>query len=53
MLELCLWHTVADIAARDEDDGYQKPADPVVAFVGGLIGFVIAATIFWYVVSHR
>ena len=40
-------------AEKDEDDGYKKPAGPVVAYVGGLIGFVVAMTIFWYLESHR
>ncbi|HEY5437920.1 MAG TPA: MmpS family transport accessory protein [Acidimicrobiales bacterium] len=40
-------------AQIDEDNGYKKPAGPVVAFVGGLIGLVVGLTIFWYLVSHR
>jgi hypothetical protein len=37
----------------DEDNGYKKPAGPVVAWVGGLIGFVVTMTIFWFRASHR
>jgi hypothetical protein len=40
-------------AEKDEDDGYKKPAGPVVAALGSLIGLVLAATIFWYLESHR
>jgi hypothetical protein len=40
-------------AETDEDNGYAKPAGPMWAYVGGLIGFVVAATIFWYFVIHR
>jgi hypothetical protein len=40
-------------AETDEDNGYKKSVGPVVAYVGGLIGFVVAMTIFWYLVSHR
>jgi hypothetical protein len=39
-------------AEKDEDDGYAKPAGPVWRYVGGLIGFVIAATIVWFTVGH-
>ena len=37
----------------DEDNGYAKPAGPVWRYIGGLIGFVVAAGIFWFLVSHR
>jgi hypothetical protein len=37
----------------DEDNGYAKPAGPWWSFGGWLIGFVVAATIFWFAVSHR
>jgi hypothetical protein len=37
----------------DEDNGYAKPAGPMVAYVGGLIGLVIAFAIFWFLISHR
>jgi hypothetical protein len=40
-------------AEKDEDDGYQKPAGPLWAFVGGLIGLVIVFTIVWYLISHH
>ena len=40
-------------ADKDEDDGYAKSAGPAWAYVGGMIGFVVAATLFWYLVSHR
>jgi CDP-diglyceride synthetase len=40
-------------AETDEDNGYKKPAGPVWGFVGGLIGLVVALTIFWFLVSHR
>ena len=36
-----------------EFNGYKKSAGPVVAYVGGLIGLVIAATIFWYLFFHH
>jgi hypothetical protein len=39
-------------AVTAEENGYKKSASPVVAYVGGLIGFVIAAIIFWFLVSH-
>jgi hypothetical protein len=39
-------------AEKDEDDGYKKPAGPWWAYFGWLIGFVIAATLFWYFESH-
>jgi hypothetical protein len=37
----------------DEDNGYKKPAGPVWAYIGGFIGFVTIATIFWYFESHH
>jgi hypothetical protein len=40
-------------AETSEENGYKKSAGPVVAYVGGLIGFIIAATILWYLVSHQ
>jgi hypothetical protein len=40
-------------AEKDEDDGYAKPAGAVWRYVGGLIGLVVALTIFWYLASHR
>jgi hypothetical protein len=40
-------------AEKDEDNGYKKPAGPVWRYVGGLIGFVIAMSIFWGLVSHH
>lgn len=40
-------------AQTDEDNGYKKPAGPVVAYVGGLIGLVVGLTIMWYLISHR
>jgi hypothetical protein len=54
---LGVWHTVAYMedfnAEKDEDDGYAKPAGPVWRYVGGLIGFVVAMSLFWYLASHR
>jgi hypothetical protein len=50
-------HTFADTedfkAEKDEDNGYKKPAGPGWRYVGGLIGFVIAMSIFWDLVSHH
>lgn len=40
-------------AETAEDNGYKKSAGPVVAYVGGLIGFVIAMSIVWFLVGHR
>jgi hypothetical protein len=40
-------------AQEDEDNGYKKPAGRVVAYIGGLIGFVIASTLVWFLISHR
>jgi hypothetical protein len=40
-------------AEKDEDDGYKKPAGPVVAYVGGMIGFVVGMTLIWYLISHH
>ena len=40
-------------AETAEDDGYKKSAGPVVAYVGGLIGFVIAMSIVWFLIGHR
>ena len=40
-------------AESDAENGYAKSAGPVVAAVGGLIGIVVAATLFWYVVGHH
>jgi hypothetical protein len=39
-------------AEKDEDDGYKKPAGPVAVYVGGLIGFVVAMTLVWYLISR-
>jgi uncharacterized membrane protein YdcZ (DUF606 family) len=39
-------------AEKDEDDGYKKPAGPWWAYGGGLIGFAILFTLFWYLESH-
>jgi hypothetical protein len=38
-------------AQKDEDDGYKKPAGFGWAYVGGMIGFVVAMSIFWYLES--
>lgn len=52
-----MWHTVANMedfdAKTDEDNGYAKPAGPVWRFVGWLIGFVVAMSLFWFLVSHH
>jgi hypothetical protein len=40
-------------AEKDEDDGYKKPAGPVVAYVGGVIGFVAVSTFVWFAISHK
>jgi hypothetical protein len=40
-------------AEKDEDDGYKKPAGPGLAYVGVLIGLIIASSIFWYLESHH
>lgn len=40
-------------AEKNEDNGYPKPAGAVVRYVGGLIGFVVAMTIWWFLESHR
>jgi hypothetical protein len=40
-------------AEKDEDDGYKKPAGPVVAYVGGVIGFAAVSTFVWYAISHK
>jgi hypothetical protein len=40
-------------AEADEDNGYAKPAGPVWRIVGGLIGFVVAMSLFWFLVSHH
>ncbi len=52
-----LWHTVDYMedsnSETDEDNGYAKSAGPVWRYVGGLIGFVVAMTLFWYLVSHH
>ena len=51
------WHTVAYMedfnAETDEDNGYAKPAGPVWRYVGGLIGFVVAMSLFWFLASHH
>jgi hypothetical protein len=40
-------------AETDEDNGNAKPAGPVWGIVGGLIGLVVALSLFWFLVSHR
>ncbi len=40
-------------AEAAEDNGYAKSAGPVWRYVGGLIGFVIAMSLWWYLASHR
>jgi hypothetical protein len=40
-------------AEADEDDGLAKPAGPVWAIVGGLIGLAVAFSLVWFVISHR
>jgi hypothetical protein len=44
---------MSDAAEIAEDNGYKRSAGPVWAYIGGLIGFVIAMTVLWYLVSHR
>jgi hypothetical protein len=39
-------------AQKDEDDGYKKPAGKVVAYVGGMIGFIIAMSLWWYLATR-
>jgi hypothetical protein len=40
-------------AQKDEDDGYKKPAGPWWAYTGLLLGFPIAAVLWWYIESHH
>ena len=40
-------------AEESEDNGYKKSAGPMWAYAGGLIGFVITTSIFWYFASRR
>lgn len=46
--------SMSDVNAEaDEDDGLAKPAGPVWAIVGGLIGLAVAFSLVWFVISHR
>ncbi|GEM_PF-4585985 len=38
---------------QDEDNGYAKPAGPLVQYIGSLIGLVIALTLMWWAMSRR
>ena len=40
-------------AETDEDNGCAKPAGHVVAYLGGLIGLLIPALIFWFLVGRH
>jgi hypothetical protein len=46
-------HVEGSDAETSEDNGYAKSAGPVWAYVGGLLGLVVAAGLFWFLVSHR
>ncbi len=51
-----MWHTARmedTDAEASEDNGYQKSAGPMWAYMGGLIGFVVTMAIFWYMVTRR
>jgi uncharacterized membrane protein len=42
-----------DDAETAEDNGYEKSAGPVWGIVGGLIGIVVAMSLFWFLLSHH
>ena len=50
----CRVGTVDDFdPQKDEDNGYAKPAGPVVQYIGAAIGLTIGMALVWWIRAHH